>query len=208
MTAAPSWPARAWTLLVEVPGRPAASRWKRAFPLLLPVFALVALAGWKWGVLDPRLRAERAASQPLLNLEREVAALKLHRSPADPERAGQVAALRSTLPRDRAGLTPFLAPWRAQAAARGWEVAFGPPVDLPGERGSPLASASVRATFRPLSGNLHSWSSLLALLGDFSALNSRIGVTRLAIRADEQGRYSVEMRLNLPYLAETPAYVK
>jgi hypothetical protein len=211
MTAIPSWPARAWALATEVPGRPAASRAARAgraVPLLVPLLALVLLAGWKWGVQDTRLRAVRAANQPFLNLEREVAALESHRSPAGPEEAGRAAALRAALPRDRAGLVPALVPWRAQAATRGWEAAFGPPVDPPGEPGAPLASASVRGSFHPSTGNLHSWSTLLALLGDFSAPNSRIGVTRLAIRADEQGRYSVEMRLNLPYLAESQAYVK
>jgi hypothetical protein len=211
VTATHSWPARAWALLLEVPGRPAASRAARcgrAWPLLLPLVALVVLAGWKWGVQDPRLRAARTASQPLVELEREVADLKLHRSPEAPAEAGRAAALRAELPRDRAGLAPYLGPWRTQAAARGWEAIFGPAVDLPGEPGAPLASATVRGTFRPLSGNFRSWSTLLALLDDFSAPNSRIGVTRLAIRADEQGRYSVEMRLNLPYLAESQAYVK
>ncbi len=211
MNASPSWLARTWSLLTDVPRRPDASvavRCGQALPLLLPVLALVALSGWKWGVQDPRVRAARAANQPLLNLETEVAALQSHLLQAEPQDSARAAALRAALPRDRAGLPSVLAPWRDQAIARGWEAVFGPVADLPRESGAPLAFAAVGGTFRPLSGNLHPWSSLLGLLGDISAPNARIGVTRLVIRADEQGRYSVEMRLDLPYLAETPAYVK
>ncbi len=211
MTSSASRPARAWSLLTDIPGRSdasAAARCGRAVPLLLPLLVLIALAGWKWGVQDPRVRAARIAAQPVLNLESEVAALQSHRSPAGPETSGRAAALRAALPHGRGGLPSVLGSWQAQATVRGWEAVFGPLADLPGGSGASLAQVAVRGAFRPLAGNLHSWNSLLGLLGDFSAPDARIGVTRLAIRADEQGRYSVEMRLNLPYLAETPAYVK
>jgi hypothetical protein len=209
MSARLSWPARAWLLLTAVPGRPAAAwpaRGRRALPLLLPAMALLALAGWKCGMEDPQMRAARGASQPLLNLEREVAGLRAHPASGAAAAAERARDLRATLPRGSAGLPAVLRHWQAQAAAHGWEAAFGPTVGSLPDSGVPLVFVSVRASLQPLSGNRHSWSSLVGLLGALSAQESRIEVTRLAIRADEQGRYSVETRLSTPYLAEIQDY--
>jgi hypothetical protein len=202
---------RTWSLLTTVPGRPAASgalRLARALPFLVPAAALLALAGWKWGLEDPRARGERAANQPLVSLADEVAALRLHRSPGEAPQAERARVLRASLPEGAAALAPVLAGWRDQAAARGWEAVFGPPVGQPGAGEGPIGAVSVRAGLQPASGNLHPWSSLLGLLGAFSAPEARIEVTRLVIRADEQGRYSVETRLSTPYLAEIQEYAK
>jgi hypothetical protein len=211
MSVLSSWASRGWALLTDVPGEPAASgarRLGRALPLVLPLAALLALAGWKWGWEEPRFRAERAAGRPLVALADEVAALRLHRSPGEAPEAENARALRQALPHGLAGLPAVLAGWGAQAAARGWKADFGTPVAQPGASAGPLALVSVRAGLEPVPGNLHSWSSLMGLLGAFSAPESRIEVSRLVIRADEQGRYSVETRLSTPYLAEIQEYAK
>jgi hypothetical protein len=180
----------------------------RALPFLVPAAALLALAGWKWGVADPRARAERAANQPLVSLAEEVAALRLQRSPDEVPQAERARALRASLPQGAAALAPVLASWQAQASAHGWVADFGAPVGQPGAGEGPMAAVSVRAGFQAAPGNLHPWSSLVGLLGAFSAPEARIEVTRLVIRADERGRYSVETRLSTPYLAEIQEYAK
>jgi hypothetical protein len=211
MTPSPSRAAQAWSFLTAVPGRPAASRaaqLRRAAPLLLPALVFGALLGWKWGIEAPRLRAERALNQPLVNLEREVAALQWRRPPGQTPGAIQAAALRAALPSTPAGLASLLGSWRAEADARGWEAVFGPPMVPSAGPDLPVVFVSVRAGLQPAAGNPHPWSSLVGLLGAFSDPESRIEVTRLAIRADEQGRYAVETRLSTPYLAETQENAK
>lgn len=192
-----------WHFLTEVPGWPDAPRWmrwRRALPLLIPCVAILALLGWNAAFLDPKIRAERAAHQPLFSLEEEIAALRLSCSDQQATeleaKAGAAAALLLGGP---AEVGPLLQTFKKEAISRNWEATFQAG-DASAE--SPVADAPVvflpvRGKLASPAGNPGSFPALLALLERYSSTGKRIDLTRLAIRADEQGRYAVELNLRL-----------
>ena len=93
---------------------------------------------------------------------------------------------------------------KQEAAARRWEGNFQS-ADL--STGTPsgdgqLTFFPVRAKLSATAGDVEAFSSLLTLFEQFSAAEKRIDLTRVGIRADEQGRYTAE--LNLRLVGRTP----
>jgi hypothetical protein len=173
-----------WHLLTEVPGWPDAPRrmrWRRVLPIIIPCAALLLLAGWNAAVRDPHIRKERANHQPLLSLEEDIAA---------------AARLLLGTP---AELGPLLHTLKTEATGRHWEANFQAG-DASAETPEPDAQViflPVRARLSSAPGGPGPFPALIALLEQFSSAEKRIDLTRLAIRADEQGRYAVEMNLRL-----------
>jgi len=192
-----------WHFLTEVPGWPDAPkwmRWRRALPLLVPCVAILLLLLWNVALRDPQIRAERAAHQPLFSLEEEIADLRLKCSDQQAtelaDKATTVADLLLGAPTE---LGPLLQTFKKEAISRKWEASF-----LAGDASAENPAADAQVIFLPArgkllsqTGNPGSFSALLALLERYSSTGKRIDLTRLVIRADEQGRYAVELNLRL-----------
>ena len=166
---------------------------KALLPFLVPAACAAALLGWRWTVFAPQVRSEREARRPLQDLERETARLRgeiSERQAAEMNR--QAGALAAALPQTPDTLAPALEGWRKRIAAERWEGAFAPE---PAEAGG--GWAPVRLQLHPAAGNDRPWPSLLVILDEFSAPEAHMGLTRLAIRADEGGTYSAEASLRL-----------
>ena len=192
-----------WHLLTEVPGWPDAPqwmRWRRALPIIIPCLTILLVVVWNTAVRDPHIRAERAAHQPLFSLEEEIAALRLSCSEQQAtELAAKSAAVADLLLRSPADLGPLLQTFKKEATKRNWEASF-----QAGDTSAETPDAAAQVIFLPVrgklasaAGNPGSFQSLLALLDGYSSTGKRIDLTRLAIRADEQGRYAVELNLRL-----------
>jgi hypothetical protein len=192
-----------WQLFTEVPGWPDAPRWmrvRRVLPLIIPCTAMLLLAGWNLAVWEPHIRAERAAHQPLMALEEEIATLRLSCSQQQAEElAARSAGVAKLLLGGPAELGPLFLNWKKEAMDRHWESAF-----QAGDASAEAPAADAQVFFLPVRGKLTSpagnpgaYSALIALLERFSSAEKRIDLTRLAIRADEQGRYAVELNLRL-----------
>ena len=192
-----------WQLLTEVPGWPDAPRWmrwRRALPLVFPCVVMALLATWQSAVRDPHILAERAAHQPLSSLEEEVTSLQAN---CTEEHAMDMLAksteARKSLLNEPAELGPILKTLKKEAISRQWEANF-----QAGDASLENTAADAQVKYLPVRGKLSSTSAntgpfvtLLALIEGYSTTGKRIDLTRLAIRADEQGRYAVEMNLRL-----------
>lgn len=192
-----------WHFLTEVPGWPDAPkwmRWRRALPLLIPCAAILVLMLWHAAYRDPQIQAERAAHQPLFSLEEEIASLRLSCSDQQAtELEAKSTAVAGLLLGGPAELGPLLQTFRKEAIGRNWEANF-----QAGDSSAETPAADAQVMFLPVrgrlaspAGNPGSFPALLALLERYSLTGKRIDLTRLAIRADEQGRYAVELNLRL-----------
>jgi hypothetical protein len=169
-------------------------------PIIIPCAALLLLAGWNAAVRDPHIRKERTNHQPLLSLEEEIATLRLGCSEQQAkELAARSAAAARLLLGTPAELGPLLHTLKTEATGRHWEANFQAG-DASAETPEPDAQViflPVRARLSSAPGGPGPFPALIALLEQFSSAEKRIDLTRLAIRADEQGRYAVEMNLRL-----------
>lgn len=190
-------------MLTEVPGWPDAPkqvRLRRALPILIPCAAILLLLAWNTIVRDPHILGERATHQILLAQEKEIDALRLGVSE---QQAGELAARAAQIERQLLKgpqeLAPILEVFKKQAAERHWEGSFLAS-DL--STGSPTPNAEIifipaRAKLTASSSTPEAFSGLIALLDQVSSAEKRIDLTRLWIRADEQGRYTAELNLRL-----------
>jgi hypothetical protein len=190
-----------WLALTEVPGWPDAPvrlRVQRALPIVLPTVLMLALLAWRLAWIEPHVRSVRAAEAPLVALAQEVAALE----GSDSEE--QIAALeakanhaRSLLLDTPEQLAVELRKLEQMCAAAGWEGRFTSIPTGNDASGAPesLILLPARAKLVPSKTNRDTFSSLLTLLEQLSAGGKRIELTRVAVRADEGGRHSVELGL-------------
>ncbi len=197
----------AWDFLTVIPGWPDAGRIARTLyvlPLVVPFIALLGLAGWNRFSREPRIREVRAICQPALQLEEEIAALRLQWSEDQAtESAASTAALTAGLLRGPEDLDLQVAAMRKAAAAHGWVPtvhANDPDVENPGSTG--LVHRSVRGRLVPAPENRAAFVSLLSLLEQLPPAGKHGSLTRLTVRADEQGRLAVEFGVR--YAARPP----
>ncbi len=190
-----------WHILTEVPGWPDAPRrvrLRRLLPAVIPVAGMLLLFSWNHLWTQPRIRAERTVYQPLLALEKEVADLQLSGTDSGAaETASRTNEAARTLFANPKQLLPVLDEFTKTAQARGWEASFQA---LPAPAAPPASEAALyfvtaRGKLVPSAGNAQAFSSLLGLLEQFSPPNRSIDLTRLMIRADEQGRQTAEVIL-------------
>lgn len=190
-----------WHILTEVPGwpdAPRALRLRRLLPVVVPVAAMLLLILWAYVWYQPRIHAERTTYQPLLALEQEVATLQLASTDTH---AGEVAAraveVSQLLLPDSKQLLPVLNEFAQIARANNWDAVFHPlPVPTaPPAPGAILFFATARGKLVPAAANAQPFASLLVLLEQFSPPNRSIDLTRLSIRADEQGKQTAEVFL-------------
>jgi hypothetical protein len=153
---------------------------------------------WDQLWLQPRIHAERTTYQPLLALEQEVATLQLASSDTQ---AAEVAAhaieVGHLLLPDSKQLLLVLNEFAQTARANNWDAVFHP---LPAPAAPPAPDAvmffaTARGKLVPAAGNAQPFASLLVLLEQFSPPNRSIDLTRLSIRADEQGKQTAEVFL-------------
>ena len=85
-------------------------------------------------------------------------------------------------------------------SARGGDADWSGATPHHEDAGAAFAFNQVKGRLAPLPGGVASFASLLAFFDHLSAGNKRIDLTRLAIRADEQGRHAVEFNLRLVHL--------
>jgi len=190
-------------MLTEVPGWPDAPRkiliW-RAIPILLPCALILLLLGWNSVIRDPQIGNERSSHQALVAQEKELDVL---RTSVSDQQAAELSA-RAVLAEKQIlkganELPPILENFKKLANDRRWEGSFQAS-DLSTEAKEPtgpLNFYAVRAKLSAAPGNPEAFSALIALLDEFSASEKRIDLTRLSIRADEQGRYTSELNLRL-----------
>ncbi len=202
---------RAWELLTVIPGWPDAGRLTRGLyvlPLVLPLVALAGLFAWSSFVQEPRIRRVRAACEPGLQLEREIAELRLASSDE------QATAATESLTTATAGLaeSPEQLAARLQAMqevalARGWNASFHANDVVAPPPGSLLAHRTLRGRLNPTPAHPTPFTSLLAVLEELFPPEAHGGLTRLTVRADEQGLLSAELGARLAVLppdAKTP----
>ena len=194
-----------WLLLSAVPGWPDApwiARLGRALPIVLPFAIMLALLGWKLGVSDPHLLAERAANRPLLLLENQIAALRMNCSEQEAhDLAKRAATLSQSLIAGPEKLDGTIIALQEVAKEQHWNAEFHA---IDGGAGvsanrAQIAFIGLKGKLAPAVDNTQPFSTLIMLLDGVSRQEPRIDLTGLAIRADEQGRYSVEAHLRLPY---------
>lgn len=196
-----------WQMLTEIPGWPDAPkkvRLRRALPILIPCAAILLLLAWNKGVRDPYIARERASHQALLEQDREIESLRLGISE---QQIAELTARTALAERQTIGdpkeLSAVLANLTSQAAAHHWEGSFQESdlstgaVETSRPESDSLTFFPARAKLVSKPGDPGAFSSLLALLGQFSESEKRIDLTRLGIRADEQGRYTAEFNLRL-----------
>lgn len=190
-----------WQILTEVPGWPDAPRkfrLRRLLPAAIPVAAMLLLLLWNQLWTNPRMQSERRTYQPLLALEQEVADLQLAGTDAQAtetaERANETGQKLITNPKQ---LMPTLDEFARAARAHSWDATFHllPVPTVPPASETPLYFVSARGKLTPIADNTQPFVSLLDVLEQFSPPNRSIDLTRLAIRADEQGRQTVEVFL-------------
>ena len=190
-----------WHILTEVPGWPDAPRQlrvRRLLPVVIPVVAMLLLLCWSQIWTGPRIQTVRTAYQPLLELEREVTDLQLAGSDAKAAEAASLAAEagRMLVPEPKE-IAPVLTEFTRAALSRGWEATFQA-LPVPAHAGdTPMSFVTVRGKLVPAPGNAQAFASLLVVLAQFSPPNRSVDLTRLAIRADEQGRQTAEVFLRV-----------
>jgi hypothetical protein len=192
-----------WRILTEVPGWPDAPRKlriRRLLPIIMPVAAMGLLVLWNLAWNHPRIQEERTAHQPLLALEQEVADLQLAgpdlRATAVEARAAEVGQILLPEPTQ---LTPVLETLKENARSRAWVATFHQITDstTPPPSGAQVNFLAVRGKLAPAAGNTQPFPTLLACLEQFSLSAKWIDLTRLTLRADEQGRLTAEVNLRV-----------
>ena len=196
-----------WQMLTETPGWPDAPkkvRFRRSLPILLPAVLILLLLAWNKTVRDPYVMGERASHQALLEQEKEIESLRLNISE---QQAGELSTrtvqVEKEILKDPKELALVLEGMKKQAFEKQWSGNFqasdlstgglAPAAD----QESQLTFVAARAKLAAQPENQEAFSSLLALLDQFSASEKRIDLTRLGIRADEQGRYTAELNFRL-----------
>lgn len=194
-----------WLLLTAVPGWPDAprlARLGRALPIVLPFAIMLALWGWKVAVRDPHLLAERAENRPSLLLESQIASLRLNCSEQQArDLASRTEELSHSILAGTEQVDEVLHSLQQLAAEQHLESDFQAVegrVDAPAE-GAQVAPLGLKGRLTPAPQNAQPFATLIVFLDGLSRQQPRIDLTKLAIRADEQGRYSVETHLKLGY---------
>jgi len=190
-----------WLVLTEVPGWPDAPRrlrLRRLLPAVLPVIAMLLLFLWSQLWTQPRIHAKRQTYQPLLALEQQVAELQLAGTDTaateTAERAAEAARMLLQNPKQLVSVLDELA---KAARTHDWEATFQtqPVPPAPQASEAPMYFINARGKLVPTAGNTQPFASLLVFLEQLSPQNRSIDLTRLTIRADEQGRQTVEVAL-------------
>lgn len=196
----------AWHILTEVPGwpdAPARARAARALPVVTPILGILALLTWNFGYFSPRVAANRASLQPLIQLEQDISTLQLATSEEQSNELNQRAQTASRLlvdsPQD---LSALLKEYKKSIQDRGWEVTFQTSEASDEAPASPdgtaqIAFLQVRAKFKPVTANTDRFTSIVGVLDQLSSSVKRIDLTRVAIRADESRWQPVEATLRL-----------
>lgn len=188
-----------WHILTEVPGWPDAPRQlrlRRLLPAVVPVAAMLLLFLWNRTWNMPRIQNERTTFQPLLALEQEVADLQLAGSDAKAaEAATRASEAGNMLLSQPKQFVPTLDELTRTARAKGWDATFQALPPAPPQPDALLQYVTARGKLAPTPGNAQSFSTLLVLLEQFSSPNRSIDLTRLTVRADEQGRLTAEVFL-------------
>lgn len=199
------WVRTSWRILTEVPGwadAPVSMRLRRAMPVVLPCTAMVLLLDWTVLYHGPRVREQQAVLQPLIDLESEIAMLRLSCPEQQIKELSDRAAMATQLLLDSpAQLPDFLRGLKTDAAARGWDANFIPsdPAANAPAPGAVVGYLPVRAKLVPLPGNSDVFNSYLGLMDHFSSSGKRIDLIRLAVRADEHRWHLVEINFRLAY---------
>lgn len=193
---------RFWRFLTIIPGWPDAGRLARtayALPLAIPFSGLLLLWAGDTLVRRPAIEAVRDNCAPAEALEAEVDSLGYACSDAQvAETAAAVAALEAGVVGDPAQLQVLMDRMRATATAKGWSVALianEPELPAPGAPRS-FVFQTLRGRVTPLEGG-GDFRTLLGLLEEFVPAEVRGGVSRVAIRADEQGRLAADIGVRL-----------
>ena len=187
-------------MLTEIPGWPDAPkkvRVRRSLPILVPCVVILLLLVWNKTVRDPSMRNERASHQALLDQDKEIDALRMSISEQEAaELAAKSAKAERQILKDPAEVAPILKKFKDLAVEKHWEGSFQPSDLSTGtapDSDAQLVFSFARAKLASPPENPQAFSSLLALIDQFSAADKRIDLTRLDIRADEQGRYLAEL---------------
>lgn len=163
---------------------------------------MLALWGWKAAVRDPHLLAEQAQNRPLLLLESQIASLRLNCSEQQArDLASRTEELSHSILAGTEQVDAVLHSLQRLAAEQHWEATFQRVeggVDAPGD-GAQVAPLGLKGRLTIAPENTQPFATLIVFLDGLSQQQPRIDLTKLAIRADEQGRYSVETHLRLGY---------
>jgi hypothetical protein len=150
--------------------------------------------------LEARIKAGRLAHQPLQAVQEDIAALRLDCSDQQAAELSARAADAAKLAVEGPGGSSRLLDSLKERAARlgwaaTWQTSESPTVEP--ARDAQVTYLQARGRLVPTDRKSSSFASLLALLEQFSANEKRIDLTRLAIRADEEGLHTVEVNLRL-----------
>jgi hypothetical protein len=190
-----------WRVLTEVPGWPDAPgllRLRRLIPAIIPLTALLLLFVWEQTWRQPRIRAARTDFMPLLALQQEITDLQLAVSN---DKAAETATLADqashTLLDGPRHFSSILEQFARTAQTQGWEATFATPPAAPSppDPDALMYFINARGKLVATPANQQPFASLLSLLEQFSPPERSIDLTRLSVRADEQGRQTAEILL-------------
>ncbi|MFT3780831.1 MAG: hypothetical protein QM790_02375 [Nibricoccus sp.] len=192
-----------WQILTDVPGWPDAPRKlriKRLLPIALPVVVTLTILLWNLAWRAPQIRSVRTAHQPFIALEQEVADLRLTMSEQQAtETAARAVAAGQVLLAQPNQLPSTLDRLRDLAPNFGWSAVFTPttPPTPPSPAEAHMYFLPVKGKLSPSIENSQPFASLLAFLEKMTATDRWVDLTRLSLRADEQGKRSVELFLRI-----------
>jgi hypothetical protein len=180
----------------------------RGWPVFVPIILVGGLAGWKSLVIAPSWRNERAAEMPVRRLISETDALRHSFSDytAAQTSADFRAAERQVWP-DAKAATDAVRTLVQGATEQGWAVKVNWSPAGPAAGSGLLGAMEAKLVLTSPAGARRPWQGLEAWLASGLKEWPQIGFSRLAVRADVKGRYSVEATLRLAYLfshAEIP----
>jgi len=174
-------------------------RVRRALPILVPSLALSLLLGWSLLLREPKIEAERSAHQPLVSLREDVDRLEIACSEQQAKELATRTTEASLVLVEESELGPILRSLKQRAVEQGWEATFQTTnrSDEASPEGAQIVYLPAHGKLSTKAGNPQTFPRLLAFLDQLTVSPKRIDLTRLAIRADEQGRYFVELNFRL-----------
>lgn len=192
-----------WRVVSEVPGWPDAplrARLRRIIPLALPCMLALGMVGWNYGFREHQMKVLRVAHADLLDLEDEIAALRLSWSE---QTAGELAAMAenagSRLVQSPEEARDVLRQIKSDITAAGWQATFQvyDPINESESTQNRFRFTPAVARLESLPDTAAPFPALLTVLETFSSFPKRIDVTRLAVRVNDQRRPEVELNLRI-----------
>jgi hypothetical protein len=190
-----------WSITTEVPGWPDAPmklRVRRLIPIVAPLVAMLLVFLWTVAWRNPHIRAAREQHRPVIALESEVTSLRLlYSEQQTAEISNQSKEASRALLENPDELPALVDKLKTAARSFEWDANLTPSAapTPPSPTEAQIYFLPVRGKLSSLNSNSEPFASLLAYLEKLPSADKWIDLTRMSLRADDQGRLNVEVLL-------------